>query len=73
MRPWHDLVMHEMRIGTFNHTPGGKPGGLISAIACLPHLVELGINAVQVMPIGEFPGSVSLGENLSDPSAIETA
>ncbi|MDX1542177.1 MAG: hypothetical protein R3349_12310, partial [Geminicoccaceae bacterium] len=66
MPPWHDLVIYEMHIGTFNDTPGGSPGDLRTAIARLPHLVELGANAVQVMPIGEFPGSFSWGYNPAD-------
>ena len=72
MPPWHDLVIYEMHIGTFNDTPGGRPGDLRTAIARLPHLVELGVNAIQVMPIGEFPGSFSWGYNPADLFAVET-
>jgi len=70
--PWHDLVIYEMHIGTFNDTPGDKPGDLRTAIARLPHLVELGANAVQIMPAAEFPGSYSWGYNPSDIFAVET-
>ena len=68
----HDLVIYEMRIGTFNDAPGGRPGDLGSAIARLPHLVELGVNAVQIMPLAEFPGAHSWGYNPADIFAIET-
>lgn len=54
---WHDLVIYEMHVGTFNDTPGGRPGDLRTAIARLDHVVELGANAVQIMPAAEFPGA----------------
>jgi 1,4-alpha-glucan branching enzyme len=73
MPPWHDLVIYEMHIGTFNDTAGGQPGDLRSAIARLPHLVELGVGAIQVMPIGEFPGDHGWGYNPSDLFAVESA
>lgn len=72
MPPWHDLVVYEMHVGTFNDAPGGRPGDLSTAIARLPHLVELGVNCVQIMPIKEFPGAFSWGYNPSDLFAVET-
>jgi 1,4-alpha-glucan branching enzyme len=72
MPPWHDLVIYEMHIGTFNDTPGGPPGDLRTAIARLPHLAELGVNAVQIMPLAEFPGAHSWGYNPADIFAVET-
>jgi 1,4-alpha-glucan branching enzyme len=71
--PWHELVIYEMHIGTFNDTPGGSPGDLRTAIRRLPHLVELGVSAIQIMPIGEFPGDHSWGYNPADIFAIESA
>jgi len=70
--PWHDLVIYEMHVGTFNDTPGGKPGDLRTAIRRLDHVVELGANAVQIMPAAEFPGAYSWGYNPSDLFAVET-
>ncbi len=71
--PWHDLVIYEMHVGTFNDTPGGPPGDLRTAIERLPHLIELGVGAVKIMPIGEFPGDESWGYNPADIFAVETA
>ena len=71
--PWHELVIYEMHIGTFNDAPGDSPGDLSTAIEHLPHLVELGVNAIKVMPIGEFPGDHSWGYNPADIFAVETA
>jgi maltooligosyltrehalose trehalohydrolase len=46
-----ELVIYEMHIGTF--TPQGT---FEAAIEHLPGLAALGINAIEVMPVGEFPG-----------------
>ncbi|MBN1875167.1 MAG: alpha amylase C-terminal domain-containing protein [Anaerolineae bacterium] len=70
--PWHEMVIYEMHIGTFNDTPGGVPGNLNGVIAKLPYLKDLGINAVQVMPPMEFAGGFSWGYNPAHIFAIES-
>jgi maltooligosyltrehalose trehalohydrolase len=47
----HDAVIYELHVGTFS--PEGTFEG---AIAHLPELAELGVTAVEVMPVAEFPG-----------------
>jgi 1,4-alpha-glucan branching enzyme len=69
---WHEMVIYEMHIGTFNDTPGGTPGTWQSAIAKLDHLQDLGINAVEVMPCAEFAGDFSWGYNPAHPFAPES-
>jgi maltooligosyltrehalose trehalohydrolase len=44
-------VLYELHVGTFS--PEGTFDG---AIAHLDHLVELGVDAVEVLPIAQFPG-----------------
>ena len=61
-----------MHIGTFHVKEEGHPGTLDSAIEKLPYLKELGINAIEVMPIMEFAGDFSWGYNPSHPFAIES-
>jgi maltooligosyltrehalose trehalohydrolase len=51
-----DLVVYELHVGTF--TPVGTFDAVISR---LPALVELGVTAVELMPIAEFPGSRNWG------------
>ena len=46
-----ELVIYELHIGTF--TPQGT---FEAAIEHLPRLAELGITAIEVMPVAEFPG-----------------
>jgi maltooligosyltrehalose trehalohydrolase len=54
--PREHLVIYEMHIGTF--TPEGT---WEAASAHLPVLAELGITAVEVMPVAEFPGEFGWG------------
>lgn len=44
-------ILYEMHVGTFT-----ADGTFDAAIARLPHLAELGIDAIEVMPVAEFPG-----------------
>jgi maltooligosyltrehalose trehalohydrolase len=50
------LAIYELHIGTF--TPEGT---FESAITRLPYLRELGITAIEVMPVAEFPGGRNWG------------
>jgi maltooligosyltrehalose trehalohydrolase len=50
------LVIYELHVGTF--TPNGT---FRSAIEKLDHLAELGVTAVEVMPIANFPGERNWG------------
>lgn len=51
-----DLVIYELHIGTFT-----KEGTFLSAISKLDALVELGITAIEIMPIADFPGRWNWG------------
>lgn len=51
-----DLIIYELHIGTF--TPEGT---FESAISKLDHLLDLGINAIEIMPVAQFPGSRNWG------------
>jgi 1,4-alpha-glucan branching enzyme len=68
-----DLVIYEMHVGTFyDPTPSsGGPGKFADAIAKLDYLAGLGINAVELLPVAEFPGDYSWGYNPADPYAVE--
>jgi 1,4-alpha-glucan branching enzyme len=69
--PHNELVIYELHIGTFQRSSPDEPGTFDHAIAGLDHLAELGINAVEVMPIAEFAGDLSWGYNPALPFAIE--
>ncbi|HSD80917.1 MAG TPA: malto-oligosyltrehalose trehalohydrolase, partial [Solirubrobacteraceae bacterium] len=51
-----ELVLYELHVGTF--TPAGT---FDAAVEHLPALRELGVTAIEVMPIGEFPGGRGWG------------
>jgi 1,4-alpha-glucan branching enzyme len=72
MATGNDLIIYEMHIGTFNVKEKGHPGTFDSAIEKFPYLKELGINAVEVMPVAEFPGDFSWGYNPAHPFVVES-
>ena len=60
---WNEVVIYEMHVGTFNPLSKGEPGTFQGVIDKLPYLRDLGINAIEIMPPMEFPGSYSWGYN----------
>jgi 1,4-alpha-glucan branching enzyme len=73
MPGWHELVIYEFHVGTFNDAPGGEPGQFRTAAQKLPYLASLGVNAVEVMPAAEFAADYSWGYNPANPFAVEEA
>jgi 1,4-alpha-glucan branching enzyme len=69
---WTELVVYELHVGTFNELPGQQVGTFDDAIAELPYLSDLGVNAVELLPPSQFAGTLSWGYNPSDPFAVET-
>ncbi len=55
-RPWHEAVIYELHVGTF--TPAGT---FRAAIERLDHLAALGVTAIELMPIADFPGGRNWG------------
>jgi maltooligosyltrehalose trehalohydrolase len=48
---WPDTVLYECHVGTFS-----AAGTFDGAIARLDHLVRLGVDAIELMPVAEFSG-----------------
>lgn len=55
-RDWAEVVIYELHIGTF--TPEGT---FRAAIAKLDHLAALGVTAIEIMPVADFPGARNWG------------
>ncbi len=55
-RPWEEAILYELHIGAF--TPEGT---FLAAIRKLDYLVDLGITAIEIMSLGEFPGARNWG------------
>jgi 1,4-alpha-glucan branching enzyme len=73
MPPWNELVIYEMHVGTFNDTTLGHPGTFDGVSAKLPYLRDLGINAIEIMPVSEYSMDYSWGYNPADPFSVESA
>lgn len=55
-RAWEEAVIYELHVGTF--TPEGT---FAAAIGRLDDLVQLGITAIELMPVAQFPGERGWG------------
>jgi len=55
-RPWEEASIYELHVGAFTPT-----GTLAAARERLDYLAELGITAVELMPIADFPGRRNWG------------
>ena len=55
-RPWYEAVVYELHVGAFT-----ERGTFESAIERLDTLVELGVTAVELMPLAAFPGTRNWG------------
>ncbi|RMD68209.1 MAG: malto-oligosyltrehalose trehalohydrolase, partial [Gammaproteobacteria bacterium] len=55
-RPWEEAVIYELHVGAFS------PEGTFRGVkARLDHLVELGVTAIELMPVADFPGRRNWG------------
>ncbi|MCP5687909.1 alpha-amylase family glycosyl hydrolase, partial [Klebsiella pneumoniae] len=50
---WHEAVIQELHVGVLEGYPG--------VARHLPRLAELGISAIELMPLGQFPGERNWG------------
>lgn len=63
-RPWHEAVVYELHVGAM--------GGFVGVTQQLSRLVELGITAIELMPIADFPGRHNWGYDGVLPFAPDT-
>lgn len=82
--PWHDtgyrtpefhnLVIYQLHVGAF-HSLRGKtvPGTFLDVVDMIPYIADLGVTAIQLLPVQEFPGDFSLGYNGVDYYSPEMA
>ena len=67
-RPWHEAVIYELHVGTFT-----EAGTFRAAIDRLPGLADIGITAIELMPVAQFAGSRGWGYDGVLPYAPHTA
>ena len=67
-----DLIIYELHVGSLGF---GKttPGDLSDAIAFLDHLRDLGVNAVELLPMAEFSGTIGWGYGDTHHFCIESS
>ena len=66
--PLDDYLLYELHTGTF--TPEGTFAGIESR---LDYLLELGINAIEIMPVAQFPGTRNWGYDGVCPYAVQNS
>jgi maltooligosyltrehalose trehalohydrolase len=54
--PLKDFITYELHIGTFT-----REGTFESAIPIIPYLCDLGVTAIEIMPVAEVPGDRNWG------------
>lgn len=64
-RPWHEAVIYELHVGLM--------GGFAGVRQQLLALSELGVTAIELMPLGEFPGARNWGYDGVLPFAPDAA
>ncbi|NJN87998.1 MAG: alpha-amylase [Leptolyngbyaceae cyanobacterium SL_7_1] len=73
--PDHQLVIYEMHVADFSGGEDDKfaRGQFKHVIEKLDYLCELGVNAIELMPIKEYPGDYSWGYNPRHFFAMESS
>lgn len=59
-RPWEEQIIYELHVGTFT-----REGTFRGVIDKLDYLVELGITAIELLPVAEFPGKWNWGYDVA--------
>ncbi len=65
-----DLVIYELHVGALGYGTN-RPGNFSDAIQLIPYLVDLGINAVELLPMSEFRDAQNWGYETSHYFALE--
>lgn len=64
-RPWEETVLYELHVGAM--------GGYAGVMKRLPALVALGVTAIELMPLNDFPGQHNWGYDGVLPYAPDSA
>jgi malto-oligosyltrehalose trehalohydrolase len=67
-RPWEETILYELHVGTFS--PEGTYRGVMDR---LDYLVDLGVTAIELMPLADFPGRRDWGYNGAYPYAPDAS
>jgi len=70
-RPLSETVIYEMHVRGFTRAKSSRvehPGTYLGVIEKIPYLQELGVTAVELMPVHEFPIHDCIGQKLDRPN-----
>jgi 1,4-alpha-glucan branching enzyme len=67
-----DLVIYELHVGSLGFGKPG-PGNLSDALGFLDHLVNVGVNTVELLPMAEFSGDIAWGYGDSHHFCVESS
>jgi len=62
----HEMIMYELHVGTFT-----QEGTFDAVVKRLDDLQDLGINALSIMPVAQFPGERNWGYDTAYPFAVQ--
>lgn len=65
-----DLVIYELHLGALGNG-NNRPGNFQDAMDLLPYLTDLGVNAIELLPMAEFRDEVNWGYETSHYFALE--
>ena len=66
--PLEEMIIYELHVGTFT-----TEGTFAAIIPRLSNLRELGINAIEIMPVAQFPGERNWGYDGVYPYAVQNS
>jgi len=66
--PWEQFVLYEVHVGTFT-----REGTFDALLARLDALYELGVTAVELMPVAQYPGERNWGYDGVQPFAVQSS
>ena len=66
--PFKELILYELHVGTFT-----EEGTFEAVISRLDDLLALGVNALEIMPVSQFPGNRNWGYDGVLPYAVQNS
>ncbi|RJQ56819.1 MAG: malto-oligosyltrehalose trehalohydrolase [Nitrospiraceae bacterium] len=66
--PLQEMIMYEIHVGTFT-----KEGTFDAVVPALDYLGGLGVNAIELMPVAQFPGERNWGYDGTYPFAVQNS
>jgi maltooligosyltrehalose trehalohydrolase len=66
--PFNDLILYELHVGTFTNE-----GSFDAVIQKLDDLIAIGVNAIEIMPVAQFPGKRNWGYDGVYPFAVQNS